>query len=122
MISAGALVKVYAGPEFDFLLYGVAGPYAHTEGYFDLKMDPLSNPWLSLYGGIQTGVGVKAKLLGKTLFNYEINPLFDYSELLAQLAGNQAPAITSLTANPIKCLLATLPPLRWWPRIQRTIP
>jgi hypothetical protein len=99
-ISAGAGVRVYAGPEFDFFLYGVAGPYANIEGYLDLDLDPLSNPWLSLYGGIQAGVGVKARAFGKTLFDYGINPVFDYRELIAQVGGNQPPAIISLTANP----------------------
>ncbi len=99
-VSMGAGVKVYAGPEFGFYLYGMAGPYANIEGYLDLQLDPLSNPWLSLYGGIDVGVGVKARAFGKTLFDYGIDPLIEYRELIAQVGGNQPPAIVSLTANP----------------------
>jgi hypothetical protein len=99
-LSAGAGVRVYAGPEFDFFLYGVAGPYANIEGYLDLELDPLNNPWLSLYGGVRAGAGVKARIFGKTLFDYGINPIFDYRELIAQVGGNQPPVIISLTADP----------------------
>jgi len=99
-LHVGAHVKVYAEPKFDLLLYAVAGPYVRLQGYLDLQMDPLGDPWLSLYGGIESAVGVEVEVLGKTLAKYEFPHIFDYKKLLAQLAGNQRPWIVRLLANP----------------------
>ena len=98
-LSTQANARVYAGPEFDLLLYGVIGPYADVEGYLDLQMEPLSDPWLKLIGGLQTGAGIVAEILGYTLFDYEIKPIFEIHKTLAEVAGNKPPRITSLTAN-----------------------
>ena len=77
----------------------MAGPYARMQGYFSLEMDPLSDPWLSLYGGLEAGAGVTVKVFGKTLADFELPKLLDYRKLLAQLPGNKRPTITSLTAE-----------------------
>jgi len=98
-LSVGAQAKVYAEPQFDLLVYGMAGPYARMQGYFSLEMDPLNDPWLSLYGGLEAGAGVTVKVFGKTLADFELPKLLDYRKLLAQLPGNKRPTITSLTAN-----------------------
>ena len=98
-LSIGAQAKAYVEPQFDLLVYGMAGPYARMQGYFSLEMDPLGDPWLSLYGGLEAGAGVTVKVLGKTLADYELPKLLDYRKLLAQLPGNKRPTITSLTAN-----------------------
>ena len=98
-VQVGAQVRAYAQPELAFLLYGVGGPYANLTGYFDLEMNPLTNPWLALYGGIQAGAGVKVEVFGKDLVDFEFPSLFDYRVLLAQVTNN-SPSITSLTANP----------------------
>jgi hypothetical protein len=105
-LHIGAQAKVFAEPRFDLLLYGLVGPYARIQGYLDLRMDPLGDPWLLLYGGIEAGAGIKIGLFGATLADYEF-PLFSppYRTLLAQLAGNQPPTITSITANPSNVLV-----------------
>jgi hypothetical protein len=104
-LHIGAQAKVYAEPRFDLLLYGLVGPYARIQGYFDLRMDPLGDPWLLLYGGIEAGAGIKIGLFGATLADYEFPLLLDYRILLDQLAGNQPPTITSITANPYNVLV-----------------
>ena len=100
-VQVGAQVRAYAQPELAFLLYGVGGPYVNMAGYFDLEMNPLINPWLALYGGIQAGAGVKVEVFGKDLVDFEFPSLFDYRLLLAQVTNN-SPTITSLTANPTR--------------------
>ena len=97
--TLSAQAQIYAKPQFDLLLYGITGPYANIKGYFDLEMYPLNDPWLTLWAGLQAGVGVTAKVFGKTLVNYGLT-LPDYREKIVELAGNRPPSITSLTASP----------------------
>ena len=50
-----AQARIYMKPQFNLLLYGVAGPYVDLQGYFEAIMQPLSDPWLSLWGGDRCG-------------------------------------------------------------------
>ena len=102
-----AQVEVYAGSEFRFMLYGVAGSYVNLTGYFDLEMGSFSNQWLNIFAGIKAGAGFKAGIWGFEIKKDWPN-LFNHYELLAQqyAAINQPPTITSLTANPSNVLIS----------------
>ena len=94
-----AQAKAYLEPQFDLLIYGVAGPYARIQGYLELDLKPLEDPWLLLWAGIEAAAGVKVGILGYD-FEYEFPLILEYKELLKYISGNQPPTITSLTANP----------------------
>lgn len=99
-IVAGAFAEVYAGPEFDLMLYGLAGNYVNVEGYFGIDMIPAADPWLSLYAGLRAGAGIKVGIFG-----YDLKKgftLVDYRVGLVNLPGNKPPTITSLTASPTR--------------------
>jgi hypothetical protein len=98
-VYARASANGYAALEFDFLLYGVAGTYAKPKAYVGLDLDPLADPWLSVYGGISASAGIKAEIFGYTL-QHEFGSLFDYRETLYELRGNKPPMISSFTASP----------------------
>lgn len=81
-LSAGANMKAYGGPQLNLMLYGVAGPYANIYGYLKLTADINSNPWWTLYGGLESNVGVKVEVLDYTITNYSTT-VIDYNVVLA---------------------------------------
>jgi len=88
---------IYVRPQFDFLLYGVAGNYVELKGYFGYQMDLTQYQWLHVYGGISAAAGVKAGIWRWTL--EKEFPLFDYREE-KKFSGNKPPAIITLAASP----------------------
>jgi hypothetical protein len=63
--------RVYARPRLELLLWGVAGPYAHIDGYYKFIASPQNNPWWTLDLGIDAVIGVSIKI-----FKFvELNPL-----------------------------------------------
>ncbi len=93
--------RIYMKPQFNLLIYGVAGPYVNLEGYFESIMQPLYDPWLSLWGGIDAGVGVLFKVYSKTVADYgDSFPII--REPILKLPGNKPPTITSFTASRTK--------------------
>ncbi len=83
-LTATGLIKGYAGPELNILLYGFVGPYADLMAYLELDADISGNPWWELYGGASVGVGVKASAFGGDLFNVYYPDVIEYKILLAQ--------------------------------------
>jgi len=45
--STSANLKVFAGPELNLLLYGVAGPFAAIEGFLELNVEPSTQEMLA---------------------------------------------------------------------------
>src|SRR5205807_2497456 len=69
-------------------------------GFAELDADVFATPWWSLYGGIETTVGVKFSVLGTSIADYESPNLIGFRLLLAQ-ATTPAPTPTpSPTATP----------------------
>ena len=98
-VYARASANGYAALEFDFLLYGVAGTYATPKAYVGLDLEPLADPWLTVYGGISASAGIKAEVFGYGI-QHDFGTLFDYRETLYALYGNKPPMIASFTASP----------------------
>ena len=94
-IYAAATAKCFAGPKIELLLYGSAGPYASADGYLELDADPSSNPWWTLYGGIEASAGVELTILSHLVASYSAN-IFDERQTLAQAtkAAQISPTIT----------------------------
>jgi hypothetical protein len=68
-------------PQPALKIYGLAGPYAQvTAPYLELKGQVQSTPpefAITLDAGLKANVGAKVSALGKELFNYEQNDLFN---------------------------------------------
>ena len=96
---ASASAQAYVKPKFGLRLYDVGGGYVSAKGYLGLGMNPYSDPWLSIYAGIQAGVGVDAEIWGFNIIDKEFT-LLDYRVPLFELSGNKPPIISSLTAQP----------------------
>jgi hypothetical protein len=83
--SATAKAKVYAGPQLNLLIYGLAGPYFEVKGYLDFEVDPFSavDPWWELYAGLEADIGVRVEILDKQIVDYELPGVIGYRKLLA---------------------------------------
>lgn len=66
-LSAGGLLKGYAGPQVDLMIYGLIGPYMLVDPYLELDADIQKTPWWTLYGGLEVGVGVHLEIFDQTL-------------------------------------------------------
>ncbi|HOZ37752.1 MAG TPA: formylglycine-generating enzyme family protein [Anaerolineaceae bacterium] len=53
-------LKGYFGARFNLYLYGLAGPFVKITPYLEIKVEPLEQPWWTLYGGIDVPVGFRA--------------------------------------------------------------
>jgi len=82
-LTAGLDLKGYGGVRLELLLYGAAGPYADLNAFLKLEAALFSDPWWSLYGGLEMPVGARMEMLGKEIANYELVAL-TYKILLAQ--------------------------------------
>ena len=60
--TSGVSFKAYVGPKLSFLLNGVVGPYVKVNLALKLDIAPLSNPWLTLKGGLEIPVGVSVQI------------------------------------------------------------
>lgn len=73
-------LKVYAGPNLEMMLYGVAGPFAGISGRLRLKY--LDGIW-GLYGGLGASLGVKMELFKKEV-SAQFSEIINYEKLLAE--------------------------------------
>ncbi len=53
-------LKGYFGARFNLYLYGAAGPFVKITPYLEIKVEPLEQPWWTLYGGLDVPVGFRA--------------------------------------------------------------
>jgi len=95
-LDANLSVKGYTGTGLSLLLYGVAGPHADLVPYLLLRADVNTNPWWTLYGGLDVLAGVKLDVLGKTVAEYHTT-VIDYVVLLAQAANTPPPICFTLS-------------------------
>ena len=105
-LSAGCAAKGYAGPQLNFLIYGVAGPYVIGRGFVELEADVMANPWWTLYGGIEAAVGVRLEIFDRDIADYEIPAVIGYRAILLQAPGAPTGHISgmvkdALTLNPL---------------------
>ncbi len=86
-LSASVEVKGYFGPQFNLLLYGIAGPYTDANAFLKLEADVFDTPWWTLYGGGEVGVGVQVDFLGKTIADFYLPNVLNYQQIIAQANG-----------------------------------
>lgn len=79
--SGEVTARAYVGPEFQILLYGLAGPTAYINGYLQFDaMSDMDPSWI-LSGGIYTNIGVKMEILSRVLADYN-KTVIDYNEII----------------------------------------
>lgn len=86
-LSASIEVKGYFGPQFNLLLYGIAGPYTDANAFLKLEADIFDTPWWTLYGGGEVGVGVQVDFLGRTIADFYLPNVLNYQQIIAQASG-----------------------------------
>lgn len=89
-ITTEAGLKAHAGPKMKLMLYGVVGPTGTLKGYLKLKADPSVDPWWTLTGGVEAGVGVEIKIFSHVVAGYK-ETLFKFEKTLLE-AKEPAPA------------------------------
>ncbi len=68
-------LKIYAGADANFLLYGSAGVYLGPDAYLKFISESSS---LNIYKGLEAMLGVDVKFLGKTLADYNTQiPIYE---------------------------------------------
>ncbi len=82
-LSASGLLKGYAGPQIDLMLYGIVGPYMLIDPYLELDADINANPWWVLLGGLEAGVGVHLEVLDQTFADVFFPKVIDIKDTLA---------------------------------------
>jgi len=72
-ITAHALIKGYAEPEFKFYINDVAGPFVNINGYLKARADASLDylKW-AIYGGIGASAGSKVEILSWLLAEYRV--------------------------------------------------
>ncbi len=82
-LSTSGLLKGYAGPQVDLLIYGFVGPYMLVDPYLELDADTQQTPWWALYGGLEVGVGVRLDLFDQTLADVFYPKVIDLKDTVA---------------------------------------
>lgn len=83
----GTEVKGYIGPQFNLLLYGIAGPYAELNAYMELET-AFSNPWWELYAGVELGVGVQMRIMDRLIADKNVPAVIGIRTRLAAAQGD----------------------------------
>lgn len=100
-LNCNATAQVYIKPQFNVLIYDVAAPYVYADLYGRIEADINQNPWWNLYAGADMGIGVKARILGATIFDFNTDPpLISYEQLIASAAVVTDPPVAAFTATP----------------------
>lgn len=86
-LSASVEAKGYFGPQFNLLLYGIAGPYTDANAFLKLEADIFDTPWWTLYGGGEVGVGVQVDFLGRTIADFYLPNVLNYQQIITQANG-----------------------------------
>ena len=90
--SFGVSFEAYVGPELTLSLNGVAGPYVDAHAALKLEIEPASNPWLTLKGGLEFPVGVSVKILSKKLVDVQLLAI-EYWIVLYSLSHSGLPVV-----------------------------
>jgi len=94
--SSEALFKAYSGLGLNLMLYGVVGPYANVNGYFELSIEPT---FVELDAGLFSDIGVFVKALGHTFADYN-QEVIDYKKiLLKNIISSTSSTITSTSTT-----------------------
>jgi hypothetical protein len=108
--------RAYARPRLDLWLYGWKGPYGQLDGYFELDLSPLNNPWWVMYGGIDAEIGVEFKVF-KFLKAVKFSQKFQiYRKMIAQAAvsaGSQTPTPQAAPFTVVYDLIGGAPLANW---------
>ena len=85
-LSCNANARAYIRPQLNIRIYDVVAPYLYADLYGKIEADVSQNPWWHIYAGADMGVGVKAAILGKTIFDFNTDPpLISYSTFASKL-------------------------------------
>ncbi len=103
IIDCSAEARVYIKPQFNVKIYNVVSPYLFADLYARLDADINTQPWWSLYGGANMGVGVEAEILGKEIFDFYTDPpLIEYEQLIASASGTfEDVPVAAFSAQPL---------------------
>jgi len=77
-LFAEAEIEGRIGPEFQYNLYGVVGPFVQGGLYTDFVFAPTSNPWWVLTGGLIGTAGVQAEIFDNNLGRYSQSLSFEF--------------------------------------------
>jgi hypothetical protein len=96
--SANVDARAYVRPQLNLKVYGVDGLFAGVDAYLKLEAGPLPTPRWQIFGGVRASVGIKVKIFGFSLLNWE-EPLLDKKWPLAP-ADIPAPVPTDIHPPP----------------------
>jgi PKD repeat protein len=101
-LNCNATAKAYIKPQMNILIYDVVAPYLYADLYGKIEANTSNNPWWNLYAGADMGVGVKAAILGATIFDFNTDPpLISYEQLIASASGqHESSPVADFTATP----------------------
>ena len=87
------------GPKCNLKLYGFFGPYLEAKATSRLHANLFEDPWYILYGGAKIDVGIEAKILGKSIFDYDFN-IANVEKPLVQSDGPLDFCLAELVVSP----------------------
>lgn len=89
---------VFVAPRLDFLVYGVAGPFAVLKPYLKLHASLVEEPWWALFAGVEADAGVALEAFHKVFADVSFQ-VFDKKWELAQAPPDHPSAPLNLTAE-----------------------
>ena len=104
--DVNASVKAYLGPQLDFFLYGVAGPFLGVQGYGEMSWDMFRNPFYQVHAGIGATAGVEMRILSFFTASYTVPDLFSYRRLIYE-AGFHEDEDIEIATNEVTDITAT---------------
>lgn len=100
-LNCNADARAYIKPQLNIKIYNVLAPYLYADLYVKIEAEISQNPWWNIYAGADMGVGIKAAILGKEIFDFNTNPpLISYEKLIASAPLVTDPLVAGFTASP----------------------
>jgi len=90
--------RVYVSPRLVFMVDGILGPYVEGEGYVRGEVNVLSNPWWSIYGGLEAKLGLDMNFLSKFIPDFE-RKFYSFEEKIVDAGGPFIP-LDTIPDNP----------------------
>lgn len=106
-LTMNASAEAYIKPELRMLIYNVVGPYLNGKGYGKIEADLTQTPWWKMYYGIKISGGAKATILNKVLFDFTVDDLLSWEQLVGQATGTSSDTVPTITTNAISNITDT---------------
>ena len=100
-IDSDASLGAYAGPQVNFLIYGITGPYVNLVGFGEAAIDMNRTPELQVHAGVRANAGVIMDIFSLIRADFSVPDLYSNSVLVFERSLSGRVTLNTLEASSV---------------------